>query len=87
MRGKGNLSLLLPIKKEGIAHDAFLILCGNALLDDHIAIYQIGALQSAFNGNGALHQVGENNAAVLAVDLHHIAQDHILLCAGVFIDS
>lgn len=47
-------------------------LCRYGFLYDHIAVYQIGAFQIAFDGNGALHQIRQDHHAVFAGDLHNV---------------
>ena len=50
----------------------------SVFLHNNKAIHQIGLHQTALQGYLAVHQVGEDHGAVLALDAHHIAQDHIL---------
>ena len=56
-------------------------------LDDHKAVHQIGADQLTFDGNAALHQVRQNDAAILAADGHDIFHDDVLVGFFVFIDG
>ena len=56
-------------------------------LYDYKAVYQVGGNQFSLDGNGTLHQVGEDDSVFLAGDGHHIAHHDVFFRLGIFINS
>ena len=59
----------------------------NGFLDDDETVHQIGADQVTFDGHGALHQIGEDHATVLAFNGHDVLHHHVVVGLLVLING
>ena len=59
----------------------------NGFLDDDETVHQIGADQVTFDGHSALHQVGEDHAAIFALDGHDVPHHHVVVGLLVLING